>query len=244
MLIIPAIDLRKGKVVALTRGAFEHETIYSASPADVMLKWQREGAKMVHVVDLDGALEGARKNLGSLKNILSVTKIPVQFGGGLRTYEAVEEVIKAGVSRVVIGTKALDTVLVKKLVKQFKDKIVVGLDIRSGVIQTHGWKESQNSIALEDFCQTLERIGVKTIICTNIERDGTLSGPDTLLVKKVLNAAKVNVIASGGVSSLEDIKNLLKIKAENFEGVIVGKALYEQRFSLREATDLIKKNLS
>ena len=242
MLIIPAIDLRGGKVVRLIKGAFDRETVYSASPADVMQKWQREGAKLVHVVDLDGALEGARRNLGSLKNILAVAKIPVQFGGGLRTYESVEEVLKAGIWRVVIGTKAFDTTLIKKLVGRFGEKIVVGIDIREGIIQTHGWKESETSFTPKTFCQKLEQVGIKTITCTDVDRDGTLKGPNTELLKKLISTTKVNVIASGGISNLDDIKRLLQIDAENFEGVIVGKALYEQRFSLREAMNLIKES--
>src|SRR3989338_8987875 len=142
MLIIPAIDLREGKVVRLIRGSFKKQTTYSASPADIMQKWQREGAQLVHVVDLDGAVEGRRRNLGSLKNILAVAKVPVQFGGGLRTIESVEEVLKAGVWRAVIGTKAKDREFLKTLVQKFKERIAVGIDVRDGIIQTEGWLSS------------------------------------------------------------------------------------------------------
>ena len=235
MQIIPAIDLRAGKVVRLTRGAFDAETVYSAAPADVMEKWQHEGAKLVHVVDLDGAREGARRNLGSLKNILAVAKIPVQFGGGLRTYEAVAEVLTAGVWRAVVGTKALDTNLVKELVQKFKERIAIGIDLREGIIQTEGWQASESKYTPEGFCRELENIGVRTVICTDITRDGTLKGPNIELITKLLGATKMNVIASGGVSSLADLKKLAAIKAKNFEGVIVGKALYEQKITLRQA---------
>lgn len=240
MLIIPAIDLRGGKVVRLTKGAFKTETVYSASPADVMQKWQREGAKLVHVVDLDGAREGKRQNLGSLKNILTVAKIPVQFGGGLRTFEAVEEVLKAGVWRAVIGTKAFDTDLMTKLVQKFKERIAIGLDVRRGVIQTEGWQSSETAYTPEVLCRVLEPIGVKTIICTDVARDGTMRGPNLKLLHRLLDSTEMNVIISGGVSDASDLKRLSRIKAKNFEGVIVGKALYEQRITLRDAIERCK----
>ncbi|MBI3998989.1 MAG: 1-(5-phosphoribosyl)-5-[(5-phosphoribosylamino)methylideneamino]imidazole-4-carboxamide isomerase [Candidatus Omnitrophica bacterium] len=235
MLIIPAIDLRNGKVVRLTKGAFDQETVYSLSPADVMQKWQREGAQLVHVVDLDGAKEGVRQNLRSLKNIIAVSKIQIQFGGGLRTFEAVEEILKAGVWRAVVGTKAFDTELIKKLVQKFKERIAIGLDVRDGVIQTHGWQTNESGVQLEDFVQQLEKLGVKTIICTDITRDGTLKGPNIQLLKQLLKVTKMNVVVSGGISSLSDLKKLSQIEASNLEGVIVGKALYEQKVILRDA---------
>ncbi len=237
MLIIPAIDLREGKVVRLTKGAFDAETVYSASPPAVMQKWQREGAQLVHVVDLDGARDGVRRNLGSLKNILAVAKAHVQFGGGLRTHEAVQEVLATGVWRAVVGTKALDITFVKKLIQKFKERVAIGIDIRDGLIQTEGWQASESKYTPEKFCKELETIGVKTIICTDITRDGTLKGPNVELIKKLLQTTKMNVIASGGISNLADLKQLADIQTKNFEGVIVGKALYEQKFTLPEAID-------
>ncbi|HLD56478.1 MAG TPA: HisA/HisF-related TIM barrel protein, partial [Candidatus Omnitrophota bacterium] len=201
MLIIPAIDLKGGMVVRLTQGAFDAQTVYSQAPADVMLKWQKEGARLVHVVDLDGAREGVRKNLGSLKNILAVAKIPIQFGGGLRTFEAVQDVLKVGVRRVVIGTKAFDTQLLKRLVQAFGDRVAVGLDIRNGVIQTEGWQSGDKSLTPEKFCEQLEAIGVRTIVVTDVTRDGMMQGPNVELLKKLLKTAKINLIASGGMAS-------------------------------------------
>ena len=235
MLIIPAIDLQEGVVVRLTKGVFGSEKIYSQSPADVMEKWQKEGAELVHVVDLDGAKDGVRKNLGSLKNILAVAKAKVQFGGGLRTFEAVKEVIQAGVWRAVVGTKAFDLDLLLRLVAEFKERVAVGIDVRDGLIQTHGWQSHDDSISLNDFCKQLEQIGVKTIICTDVSRDGTLSGANLHFLSDVLKVTSMNVILSGGVSDIRDIKETAKVKAKNFEGIIVGKALYEQRFTLTEA---------
>lgn len=243
MLIIPAIDLREGKVVRLTKGAFSAETVYSQSPADVMQKWQREGAKIVHVVDLDGARDGIRRNLGSLKNILAVAKIPVQFGGGLRTFEAISEVLGAGVWRAVVGTKAFDTELVNKLITKFKERVAIGIDVRNGLIQTEGWQSSESKYTPENLCQELEKIGVKTIICTDVTRDGTLKGPNVELIHKVLKMTQMNVIASGGVSDIADLKMLARIKAQNFEGVIVGKALYEQKMTLSQAIQALEGNI-
>ena len=235
MLIIPAIDLHDGVVVRLTKGIFGSEVVYSKSPTDVMQKWQKEGAELVHVVDLDGAKEGARRNLGSLKNILAVAKAKIQFGGGLRTFEAVSEVLSAGVWRAVVGTKAFDFELLKKLVGQFKEQVAVGIDVRDGLIQTHGWQSYDSSLTIQKLCQELERIGVKTVICTDVSRDGTLSGANLNFLNELLSVTSMNVILSGGVSDLSDIKKISEVKAKNFEGVIVGKALYEKRFTLKEA---------
>ena len=240
MLIIPAIDLHEGVVVRLTKGVFGSETIYSKSPADVMEKWQKEGAELVHVVDLDGAKEGVRRNLGSLKNIIAVAKAKIQFGGGLRSFEAVKEVLNAGVWRAVVGTKAFDFNLLKQLIDAFKERVAVGLDVREGLIQTHGWQSADNSLSVPEFCKQLEEIGVKTVICTDVSRDGTLTGPNLAFTNVLLDSTPMNVILSGGVSDLSDIQKIAQIKAENFEGVIVGKALYEKRFSLPDAIREIK----
>jgi phosphoribosylformimino-5-aminoimidazole carboxamide ribotide isomerase len=234
MLIIPAIDLKDGKVVRLTQGAFDAQTVYSQAPADVMLKWQKEGAKLVHVVDLDGAREGVRKNLGSLKNILAVAKIPVQFGGGLRTFEAVEDVLKVGACRAVIGTKALDTELLMRLITAFGDRIAVGLDIRNGVIQTEGWQSGDKTLTPEKFCKQLEHIGVQTAIITDVARDGMMQGPNIDLLKKLLKRTNINLIASGGISSASDLENLAALDAKNLVGAIIGKAIYEQKLKLDE----------
>lgn len=243
MFIIPAIDLHNGEVVRLTKGMFGSEVIYSKSPADVMKKWQKEGAQIVHVVDLDGAKDGIRKNLGSLKNILSVAKAKVQFGGGLRSFDAVDEILKAGVWRAVIGTKAFDTAFLTKLVSKFKGRIAVGIDILNGQIQTHGWRQSTDkNISPKEFCKKMEDLGIQTIVCTDISRDGTLKGININFLNEILAATKMNVVLSGGVSALADIQKLKKIKAKNFEGVIIGKALYEKKFTLSEAVKQINNH--
>jgi phosphoribosylformimino-5-aminoimidazole carboxamide ribotide isomerase len=241
MLIIPAVDLRNGRVVRLTQGVFENETVYSAAPEEVVLKWQVEGAKMIHVVDLDGALHGHRRNLGSLKNILSVSTIPVQFGGGLRTYEAIEEVLAVGVSRAVIGTKALDLDFVKRLIKHFHNQIVVSLDVRDNIIQTHGWQIGEIDYSLGTLLKSLEDAGVKNLICTDISRDGMLNGPNIDLLNYLLQNTKMDVIFSGGISDISHLAELAEIKSNHFKGAIVGKALYEKKFSLHEAIQQLQK---
>ncbi len=235
MKIIPAIDIKEGKVVRLTRGDFTRLKVYSAAPEEVAQKWQREGAELIHVVDLDGALTGRRKNLGSLKNICTVLKVPIQFGGGLRSMQSVEEIFKAGIKRAVLGTKALDLKLLKQLVKKYGERIVVGLDVRDGIIQIHGWKKQVKVVEFGSFCKEIERIGVRHVVHTDVSRDGTLLGLNVHSLDKIFKATKINVIVSGGISTLDDLRMLKKMKYPNLWGVICGKALYEKRFTLPEA---------
>ena len=240
MIIIPAIDLRDGRVVRLTRGDFNKETVYSDVPEQVALKWATEGAKLIHVVDLDGALSGRRKNLGSLKNICKISKTPIEFGGGLRTLNAVEDVVSAGISRAVIGTKALDLKLLTQLVKKFGEKIVVGLDVKNGHIQVHGWKKQIKVVELDSFCKEIERIGVKHVVFTDVTRDGTLAGPNIKSLVDILKKSKMNFVLSGGISSLDDLEKVKKLPYDNLYGIIIGKALYEKKFTLPEAISLVE----
>lgn len=235
MRIIPAVDIKEGRVVRLTRGDFSNEKVYSQAPEEVVQKWQNEGATLIHVVDLDGALAGRRKNLGSLKNICSVCKVPIQFGGGLRSLESVAEILRVGISRAVIGTKALDFKLLKQFISRFGDRIVVGLDVRNGNIQTHGWSKQVSLVKLESFCSEIEKIGARHMVFTDVSRDGTLLGPNIQQLEQVLRLTGMNVIVSGGISTLEDIRQLKALPYPNLWGVIVGKALYEGRFTLPEA---------
>jgi len=237
MIIIPAIDLRGGVVVRLTQGSFEQETLYSSSPAETMRTWQDEGAKWVHVVDLDGARDGKLKNLEALHKILEVARIPIQFGGGLRDATSVATILATGVARVVIGTKAFDPLLLEMLINQHGEKIAVGVDIREGRIQTHGWQSDSGQKSVESYCLYLQASGVQTIIVTDISRDGTLEGPNFDLLDEMLKTTKVHIILSGGVSSLDDLKRLAKVQDPKFLGVIVGKALYEKKFLLPEAIE-------
>lgn len=249
MLIIPAIDLRSGKVVRLKRGDFNKETVYSDEPASFAKKWEEGGASWIHVVDLDGAKEGNPKNWDSLKKIRSAVSISIEFGGGLRNEESIKKAFEIGADRIVIGTKALDEKWVKEILAKYGDKIAVGLDFKrrdeTFGVSTGGWLDSKEykKEELLGKISELEANGARHFIFTDIMRDGTLEGPAgdilDMIFKKVGNSG---VILSGGVSSLKDIRNLTKFKAKNFEGVIVGKALYENRFSLAEAVNLASKD--
>ncbi|MEW5758136.1 MAG: 1-(5-phosphoribosyl)-5-[(5-phosphoribosylamino)methylideneamino]imidazole-4-carboxamide isomerase [Candidatus Omnitrophota bacterium] len=233
MIIIPAIDLKDGVVVRYAKGQFDKK-IYSDSPLNVALDWQAQGAKLIHIVDLDGAFTGEPKNLALVIEIAKNLNIPVEFGGGLRTKEAIKKVMDAGISRVILGTKAIDKNFLKDVVLEFKERIVVGLDADFDKLKINGWLKDTD-ITINSFIKELENVGVKTIIYTDISRDGMLSGPNIEAIDNLVKATKMSVIASGGVSSLEDIKNLNKIKG--LFGVIVGKALYEQKFTLKAAID-------
>ncbi len=239
MILIPAIDIRGGRVVRLTRGDFAKEKVYSDSPEAVALKWQREGAKMIHVVDLDGAATGRRKNLGSLKNICQAVRVPIQFGGGLRSVQAIEEVFSVGVSRAVIGTKVFDLKMLKQLVKKFSDRIVVSLDVRGDALQIGGWKSQVKLMKIDSLCKELEKLGVQNAIYTDVVRDGTLSGPNFEKTEHLLETTGLKIVVAGGISDLKDLKKLKALKHPNLFGVIIGKALYEKRFELPEALALV-----
>jgi len=235
MLIIPAIDLRSGRVVRLTQGDYAKETFYSGNPAEVAKEWAAQGAKLIHVVDLDGALEGEPRNLAAVDDICQAIKVPVQLGGGLRTYEAIERALSKGASRVVIGTKACtDDQFTKKLIADFKDKIAVSIDACGENVATAGWT-STTAMKAENLAKKMESFGVKTIIYTNILKDGTLEGLDLDQVRTILDTVDIEVIIAGGVSSLKDIEDLKSLNSPNLAGVITGKALYEGNLNLKEA---------
>jgi len=235
MQIIPAIDIQKGKVVRLTQGRSQKK-IYADDPVDFALKWQKCGAKLLHIVDLDAAVSGKIKNFFYLKKILSKIDIPVEFGGGVRDIETIHNLLKEGVMRVVIGTQAKDENFLKEIFKIFKDKVIVSVDEKDEKIAIQGWKKV---FKLDTFSliNKLKEIGFKEIIYTDIRRDGTLRGPNILRIKEILKN-KIRVIASGGISSLQDIKKLKVLEKYGLSGIIIGKALYEKKIDLKEAIDI------
>jgi len=235
MLILPAIDLRGGKVVRLFQGKFNQEKIYSSSPVKVAKHWAKQGAKFLHIVDLDGASSGTPKNLEALKEIVSKVGIGVEFGGGVRNTDTITKLLGLGVQRVILGTKAAsDAEFLKKAWKKFGEKIIVSIDAKNGLVLTQGWNNRGSKTTLA-FAKEIKKIGFKQIIYTDISKDGTLAGPNILGIKKLLKETGLNVIASGGVSDLKDLIKLKKLKNAGCVGVIVGKALYEGRFTLVEA---------
>ena len=235
MIIFPAIDLRDGKCVRLLRGDFAKETVYSSNPEDVALRWVREGAEYLHVVDLDGALAGKPQNTEVIKKILSSVQIPIEVGGGIRTLETIENTLELGVKRVILGSVAVQNhSLVKEACQRYRDRVVVGIDAKDGITVIDGWGVSGGIPAVE-LAKELASFGLKTIIYTDISRDGTLSGVNIEATSKLAIESGVDIIASGGVKSLEDIHALKKREVDGIVGVIAGKSIYEGTLSLSEA---------
>jgi phosphoribosylformimino-5-aminoimidazole carboxamide ribotide isomerase len=244
MIIFPAIDLRNGKVVRLQQGRADAETIYGDDPAQTAMRWQGEGAEWLHVVNLDGAFgKNSSTNEHELTRIISTVSIPVQFGGGLRDMTSIEKAFELGVTRVVIGTAAIENpALVSDAITRFgAEHVAIGIDARDGLVSTRGWREQSQVAALDLARQMCDR-GVTRIIYTDIARDGMLRGIDADAIAQFARDARVAVIASGGVSSMRDVDALRAYR--EIEGVIVGQALYQGKLNLREAIDVGKKNYS
>ncbi|WP_303690580.1 1-(5-phosphoribosyl)-5-[(5-phosphoribosylamino)methylideneamino]imidazole-4-carboxamide isomerase [Megamonas hypermegale] len=241
MIIFPAIDIRGGKCVRLIKGDFNQETVFSDRPEIMAKKWQDEGGKYLHLVDLDGALAGKSQNLATVEMILKTVDIPVELGGGIRTMENIETVLDMGVSRVILGSVAVkNPQLVKDACKKYgSERIVVGIDAKDGIVAVDGWGVSGN-VEAKELAKKMALGGVKHIIYTDISRDGTLSGVNAQATAEIARYSDVKVVASGGVSSIEDIKLLKQYEADGIEGVIVGKSIYTGSLSLPEALKIAK----
>lgn len=238
MLIIPAVDIRDGRCVRLVHGELSKETKYYEDPLEPALRWRDEGAQRLHLVDLDGAFSGMSKNAAVIERIVKAVGIPVQVGGGIRDAETAENLFACGVERVIIGTAAVSNPdIVAGLCEKHPGKIIVGIDARAGLVALRGWVEDSTVRAL-DLAQQMAKLGVKEIVYTDIYRDGTLQGPNLEALREMAEHAPLNVIASGGVSSLQDIKNLLELESLGVSGVILGQALYTARVNLPEALAL------
>jgi phosphoribosylformimino-5-aminoimidazole carboxamide ribotide isomerase len=235
MLIIPAIDLKDGRCVRLFQGEMDKETIYFENPLEAAKHWFAEGAGFLHIVDLNGAVEGRPVHTKEVAAICEQPGLAVELGGGLRSIEAVEAALDLGVSRVVIGTAAYDNAeFLRALCKKFPGRIVVGIDARQGKVAVKGWIETTAMEAV-DLAKRCEGDGAARIIYTDISRDGTRDGVNIDETVKISRAVKIPIIASGGVSTLDDIRKLVALETEGVEGVIVGKALYSKAFTLKEA---------
>ena len=235
MQIIPAIDLREGKVVRLFQGDFEKETRYSDDPVQVAKRWEKEGAALLHVVDLEGALEGKPVNLKWVGEIAKAVSCPVECGGGVRDLETIQKLLSAGVQRVVLGTQAIQSeAFLKECLLEFGENVVVGIDSKKKEIKTEGWTKTVTCDPVE-LAKRFESLGVSALIVTDVSRDGTLKGPNLKLFGDLLAAVRTPLIASGGVGSLEDVEALRGLKPRSPWGAIVGKALYDGKFTLRDA---------
>ncbi len=239
MLIIPAIDLRAGKCVRLVEGKLENETIYSDDPVAVARVWQESGARYLHVVDLDGAFAGSPRNLDTIQGIIKAVNMPVEVGGGIRDLPTVEKLLGLGVSRVILGTAAIQNPdLVSEACARFgSEAIVVGIDARNGKVAIEGWGLTAEKDAME-LADEIHQLGVSRVVFTDISRDGTLKGPNLEAIKKLTLSCKVKVIASGGVSTIGDIAALNELAPLGVEGVIIGKALYAGTVNIKEALAL------
>ena len=236
MQLYPAIDMKNGQCVRLRQGAFKDITIYSDAPEKVAAHWQEKGASFLHLVDLAGALAGYSVNEEVIRRIADTVSIPIEIGGGIRSKEAVERMLDLGVRRVIIGTKAAEhPEFLRDMVRTFgEEAIVAGVDAKDGMVAVEGW-EKVSSLTASDLCLTMKEYGVRHIVYTDISRDGMLSGPNVEATRKLTEETGLDIIASGGVSCMEDLKCLHEA---GIRGAIIGKALYENRIDLAEAVRL------
>jgi phosphoribosylformimino-5-aminoimidazole carboxamide ribotide isomerase len=235
MIIFPAIDLRGGHCVRLYKGDFSKEEIFSDHPGEMAKKWESMGAKYLHVVDLDGARGGKSENLPAIREILASVQIPIELGGGIRTMEQIDSILALGVRRVILGSAAVESpALVREAVEKYGERIVVGVDARDGVVAVKGWEESGGVEAVA-FAKEMTALGVRTIIHTDISRDGTLSGVNVEASAELAKASGAEVVVSGGVSSIEDIKKVKMREKDGLVGVIAGKAIYTGALDLKAA---------
>lgn len=235
MVIYPAIDLYAGKAVRLYKGDYNQMEVFSDHPLSVAEDFRAQGAQRVHLVDLEGARDGSTPNFQTVSDIKNTTGLFCEIGGGIRNMETVSRYLDSGIDRVILGTAAVENAsFVEEAVRQYGNRIAVGVDIRDGFVAVKGWTEKTECNAL-DFCRKMQNIGVKTIICTDISRDGAMRGTNRELYKTLEELLSIDVIASGGVSDMEDVKALRKL---NIHGAIIGKAYYLNKISLREAIEV------
>ena len=235
MIIFPAIDIKDNKCVRLLQGDFDKVNVYGDDPSLMAKKWQDSGAEFIHMVSLNGARGEGNVNDESIKKILDTVHIPIQIGGGIRSKERVKELLNLGVNRVILGSVAIkNKELLEDLVKEYKEKIVVSIDAKDGKVAVEGWEEVSDVDSIT-LCKELEKIGVKTIVYTDISKDGMLIGPNFDVYEKLSKETSLDIIASGGVTSIDDVK---KLKNMNLYGAIIGKALYENKIELREVLSL------
>jgi phosphoribosylformimino-5-aminoimidazole carboxamide ribotide isomerase len=234
MLVIPAIDIKGGKVVRLVQGKADQVTVYSDDPVEVARRWASFGVGLIHIVDLDGAFEGSLKNFDVVKKIVTAVNVKLELGGGIRDMETIKNVLNAGVDKVCMGTKALDDEFLNGVEKPLRRKIVVSIDAKGGVVYTKGWLNNTKIMAM-DVIRKAESLGIVTVNYTDISRDGTLEGPNIKSLKALLGATNLDVVAGGGISSIDDVKALKALEENGLKGIIIGKALYENRIDLAEA---------
>ena len=237
MILFPAIDLFEGKAVRLYKGDYAQMTVYSEQPEEIARDFTACGATHIHLVDLEGARSGETPNLDTVLKIRENTGLFCEIGGGIRSMEIVERYLSAGLDRVILGTAAIENEdFLRRAVEKYGDKIATGADIRDGYVSVKGWTE-QSGVTLEAFCEKMEEIGVSTVICTDISRDGAMRGTNREMYRMLSKKYRLNITASGGVSTLEDVRSL---RAMNLYGAIIGKAYYTGDINLKEAVEVCK----
>ena len=240
MIVLPAIDLKEGKCVRLEQGLMDRDTVYHDNPAEQARIWQEQGGELLHIVDLDGAFAGIPKNRDAIKAIVEAIAIPSELGGGIRDMQTIEAYLELGIDRVILGTVAKENPkLVEEACKKYPGRIVVGIDARDGLVAVRGWADVTAKKATE-MAREMAGFGVEAIIYTDIARDGMMQGPNIEATRKLAESIDIPVIASGGLSSLDDIRRLMAIESAGVTGVITGKAIYSGAIDLREAVALTK----
>ena len=239
MILLPAIDIRGGKAVRLRQGDFDQETVYNEDPLEAARAWADQGARFLHVIDLDGAREGKPQNLDHLRRITSELTVPVQYGGGLRDVAAVRAALSAGADRVILGTAAYsDVEFLDDCVASWPSRVLVAIDVRGGRVSVAGWTKA-TQMRPEDVIERMQGRGVRQFVYTNVDRDGMLEGPDLEEVERVAGIIRGRFLYSGGIGSLDDLSGLCSLRLLNLAGVVSGKALYEGRFTIGEAHGLL-----
>lgn len=244
MIIIPAVDIKNGRCVRLRQGRMDEETVFSDDPAAMAVRWAGTGARLIHVVDLDGAVQKRPKNLTAIRNILEAVDAEIQVGGGIRSEETVRTLLDAGVGRVVIGTEAINNPqMVRAACRDHPGRIVVGIDARNGKVAVEGWTRT-TEVAATDLARSFEDAGVAAINFTDIHRDGMQTGPNIEETRRLAEAVTIPIVASGGVSTLADIHRLLDLASVGVTGIITGRALYEGTLDLKAAMELAERSVS
>ena len=237
MIILPAIDLYSGKAVRLYKGDYSAMTVYNDDPLETAKDFEASGAEYIHIVDLEGAKSGDTPNIATVKRIVKGTSLSAEIGGGIRSMETIEKYISIGVKRVILGTAAVvDRQFLTNAVNKYGDRIAVGVDIRDGYVAIKGWTQT-SELSCDDFCLQMQNIGVKTIICTDISKDGAMNGTNRQLYSYLSQKFSMNIIASGGISSIDDVKAL---KAMNIYGAIIGKAYYTGAIKIKDAIEVAR----
>jgi len=241
LIIIPAIDIKGGKCVRLEQGLMNKETIFSDNPEEMALQWERKGARILHIVDLDGAVYGKPFNKKAIKKILDTVSIPMELGGGIRDLDTIDEYINLGIDKIIIGTIAYKNPhLVEVACKKYPGKIIVSIDSKDNYVSVEGWTESTNIIAI-DLAKRFEDMGIAALIYTDIKRDGMRLGPNIDGIRRLTKGINIEVIAAGGIASMKDIQDLLPLEDHGLRGIITGRALYDGSIKLEEVIDIIDK---